>query len=160
MEVRPEWQCTPASAPTPDNRELWVFGNHVKLKLTSANSNGQVSVIEGRVMPGGAVPPHAHNREEEMFYMLEGTCRFVLDGKPVDVGAGGFVYVPQGAMHGFSNPGTGKSRFLNYHTPGGFENFFLDAGIPCADASTPPTDPIDIPRAVELMKKHGMTFPS
>jgi mannose-6-phosphate isomerase-like protein (cupin superfamily) len=158
IEMRPTWQATQNVSPPMSDRALWVMGIHVNLKLTSTETDGQACVCEVTVAPGLGIPTHSHQREDEMFYMLDGACQFELDGQTISATPGTFLHVPKGAMHGFSNPGKAPARFLDYHTPGGFENFFLEAGVPCSDRTKPPTAPPDIARAIELMKQHGMTL--
>jgi quercetin dioxygenase-like cupin family protein len=158
IEMRPQWQATQNIPAPASDQELWVMGQHVTLKLCNRDTDGNACVCEGSVTPGTGIPKHAHAREDELFYVLEGTCQFVLDGQSILAGPGTLVHVPKGAMHGFSNPGSNPVRFVNIHTPGGFEDFFLECGVECTDRANPPTEPIDVPRALEVMKRHGMTL--
>jgi mannose-6-phosphate isomerase-like protein (cupin superfamily) len=144
--------------PTTD-RKLWVLGHVVTLKLTGADTNGQYSVIEAKSPPGAFVPPHAHGREDEVFYVVEGTFDFDLDGRKVLAEPGAFVHVPKGVMHGFKNVGTTTARMFDCHTPGGFEAFFHELGAECLDeAKGPPPMPADMGSVVAIFRKHGMTM--
>jgi hypothetical protein len=78
----------------------------------------------------------------------------------VDAPAGTFVHIPAGAVHGFTHAGTGEAKFVDYHTPGGFEKFFEECGVECTDRSAPPPPrptQEQMPRILEIFRKHGMT---
>ena len=66
-------------------------------------------------------PLHAHETEDDSFYMLEGELTFFADGEEVVAGPGTFVLVPPGVEHSFENRGTEIARFLNVHAPAGFD---------------------------------------
>jgi hypothetical protein len=68
--------------------------------------------------------------------------------------------VPKRTLHGFRNASNRPAKLVDYHTPGGFENFFIDAGTECTDASKgPPNEPLDIPRFIQICERHGMKVP-
>jgi quercetin dioxygenase-like cupin family protein len=130
---------------------------HVKLLLTSEETASAYSVAEITAAPGGFVPPHAHAREDEMFYVLSGTFEFELADSVITAPSGTFVHVPRQTLHGFRNAGRAVGRLLDVHTPGGFEKFFLEAGTKCDDAQQgPPEGAPDMPRFLQICRKHGM----
>lgn len=67
---------------------------------------------------------------------------------------GDLVHIPAGVWHGLRT--TRGARVVDFHTPGGFEQFFDEAGVPCNDPTAPTFDPA---RARELILKHGMDLP-
>jgi mannose-6-phosphate isomerase-like protein (cupin superfamily) len=67
--------------------------------------------------------PHYHKRHADSFYVLEGELEFQVGGETVRAPAGTSVVVPPGVVHAFTNPGLGRARFLNIHTP---ESGFID----------------------------------
>ena len=44
--------------------------------------------------------PHYHKRATELYYVLEGSGKVVLDGKEQEVRAGTMVHIPAGVVHG------------------------------------------------------------
>jgi mannose-6-phosphate isomerase-like protein (cupin superfamily) len=71
-----------------------------------------VAIFESEPPPGVLVaPPHLHQYTES-FYVLGGEIEFRLRERTVRCGAGAFVHVPPGAVHGFHNPGPGPARLL------------------------------------------------
>ena len=64
---------------------------------------------------------HAHDAEDDAFYMLDGELVFVVDGEEVVAGPDTFVLVPPGVQHTFFNRGDDPARFVNVHAPAGFD---------------------------------------
>jgi mannose-6-phosphate isomerase-like protein (cupin superfamily) len=66
--------------------------------------------------------PGAHSHpEDDVFYVIEGTMSFLVDGKWLDAQRGSFVLIPGGATHDFENRSESRSGALNLSIPGGFE---------------------------------------
>jgi quercetin dioxygenase-like cupin family protein len=162
LEMRFDHKPTKPAPPRPADRELWVLGQHVRLKLTSQDTGGKFSVAQATSPPGTAVPPHAHVAMDEVFYVTAGTYEFTIDGRTISAPAGTFIHVPPNALHGFRNPGPAAASLINYHSPGGFEKFFEECGVPCTDRTAPPPPPPSkdqMPRIMEIFRRHGMTVP-
>jgi quercetin dioxygenase-like cupin family protein len=51
-----------------------------------------------RMAAGTGAEPHSHPNEQ-WIYVLEGTFRAVVDGKPCEVPAGSVLYIPSNAVH-------------------------------------------------------------
>lgn len=56
--------------------------------------------------------------------MLEGELTFDVGGEIVAAPAGSFVLKPRGIYHAFCNTGTQVAHFLEFHTPGEFEDYY------------------------------------
>jgi quercetin dioxygenase-like cupin family protein len=107
--------------------------------------------VEASVPPGSGPPSHRHSDADEAYYILSGEFR-VLDGEGfLLAGAGDFVYIPAGSLHGFKNVGADAARMVFLFTPAGFEGLFSALGEP-ARRGEPPTvvDEHDITRAAEV----------
>jgi quercetin dioxygenase-like cupin family protein len=55
--------------------------------------------------------PHKHVGDE-IFYILEGTAQFYLNGKTTTGGANTSFYCPENSEHGISNPGDSELKYL------------------------------------------------
>jgi uncharacterized cupin superfamily protein len=66
-------------------------------------------------------PFHAHEAEDDSFYILEGELTVLLEDSEVVAGPGTFVLVPPGVGHTFANRGDDAVRMLNIHAPAGFD---------------------------------------
>lgn len=97
-------------------------GMQSRFYADEAETAAEYSISEWHLAPGTPGPgPHAHAREDDVFYVLDGVITFWLDGERIDAPAGSFLRVPTGVTHDFANLGTVPARFLNIFIPGGFE---------------------------------------
>jgi len=76
--------------------------------------------------PGQGVERHVHHGEDDSMLVLEGTLSVTLGDRHekdrrVSAGPGTFVLIPEGTPHAIDNHGPGDVRFLNVHSPGGFD---------------------------------------
>jgi mannose-6-phosphate isomerase-like protein (cupin superfamily) len=80
----------------------------------------QISVNEVDVGPDFEGPgPHFHEEHVDAFYVLDGTLEFINGSETVRAEAGTVVAVPPRVVHGFTNAGPGRARYLNIHAPDG-----------------------------------------
>ena len=63
---------------------------------------------------------HAH-AEDDLFFVIEGTMSFLVNGGWVDAPRGSFVLVPGGCTHDFENRSSTRAGVLNFSVPGNFE---------------------------------------
>ena len=104
-------------------------GAVIVIKATGADTAGSLFLSETTIEPGfPGPPPHRHERLHDMFYVLEGALTMLVGEETRQVTAGTFVCVPPGVRHTFSNPSEHPVRFLNFNTPGGWENYMRDLG--------------------------------
>ena len=148
-----------AYVPPDGGDSVWLVGDRITVKLASEDTGGVYSVAEEISPPQGGPPPHTHSQEDETLYVLEGEVEFLLGEDTIPAGAGSCIYVPRGALHTFKNVGTLPSRVLVVLSPGGFEKFFLEAGEPAPEGSSPPEGEPDVGRIVELGQKYGLEIP-
>jgi mannose-6-phosphate isomerase-like protein (cupin superfamily) len=107
--------------------------SEIVIKAGSEQTAGSLFLSETTVAPGfPGPPPHRHSTLHDMFYVLEGTLSVQLGDEITPFGPGSFVCVPPGTVHTFSNPGEHPVRFLNFSTPGGFENYMRELGAAAA----------------------------
>jgi uncharacterized RmlC-like cupin family protein len=114
-------------------------------------------MAEVLVPPGGGPPPHVHHREDESFYLQEGTL-MIQAGEEFIASPGDFVHIPRGIVHCFKNTGPGSARMLVTATPAGLEKFFAEAFDPAPDNSTapPPASEAMLARLMEAAPRHGL----
>jgi len=91
-------------------------------KADGQETGGRYSISEWWLEPQSRGPgAHAHE-EDDVFYVVEGTMSFLVDGEWIDAEAGSFVLVPGGVTHDFENRGLVRAGVLNISVPGGFED--------------------------------------
>ncbi len=112
---------------TANGGEHWtVLGEQVQALLRSEHTGGRLAVGIVTTPPGGGPPVHVHEREDELFHVLEGELEAFSSGTWTRVPAGGTVFLPRGIPHTFRNASARPCRFLVVLTPGGFERYFAD----------------------------------
>ena len=104
-----------------DGETINVLGDIMRILVDSRTSGGKVVVFEMTTQPGVGPPLHRHNREDEFFYVIEGSLKFWVDGNESIVAAGGSVFAPKGSVHAFKNTGKVPARAIVQCTPGGIE---------------------------------------
>ena len=61
------------------------------------STGGMFTCIESRT--DGGAPRHVHTREDEYFYVLDGTLTVTIGEEVSEVSKGGFVFLPRGIPH-------------------------------------------------------------
>ncbi len=127
-----------------------MLGTSMRLITTGGDSGGRYTVLEQITPPGWGPPRHIHSREDEIFYVLEGSYELHVGHERRNLSAGGSAILPRGIPHGFRNILSTDSRLLCIISPGGFEEYFL-ALAKCS----PPPNPGQL---VELARPFGLTL--
>ena len=65
-------------------------------------------------------PLHVHHRDDEGWYVLEGTLCVRSGDEEIEAGAGAGVFVPRGKAHTYWNPRVEPARYLLIMTPNVF----------------------------------------
>jgi quercetin dioxygenase-like cupin family protein len=95
-------------------------GERLNERIVVKIERPEISVNEVDVGPEFVGPgPHFHKEHVDAFYVLEGELEFINGTETLRAGAGTTVAVPPGIVHGFTNPGPGRARYLNIHAPDG-----------------------------------------
>lgn len=134
-------------------RGMAVFGDEIEFVITGAQSGGRFTQWIETTHPGGGPPPHYHTREDENFYVIEGSAEFFQDGQWTAVVPGSAVFMPKGVVHSFRNAGSTPLKMLITTVPSGFENFFDRCAVEFAKEGGP-----DMSRLVEIAGEHGIYF--
>lgn len=101
----------------------------VIIKATGADTGGSFFLSETTIDSGfPGPPPHRHEQLHDMFYVLEGVLTMRLGAETHEIEPGTFVCVPPGVIHAFSNTSDAPTRFLNFNTPAGWENYMRELG--------------------------------
>lgn len=140
-----------------EGERIWIVGDTMTLLATGESTGGSLVLLENLTAPGGGPPPHIHTREDEFFYVLDGTFEVRIGDELHALGPGGYAYVPRGTVHNFRNTADTPSRLLVGFTPAGMEGFFRDSGRPATDdGPAPPVDEDEIARTMAAAPKYGV----
>jgi len=136
-----------------DGQAVNAFGNEILFKLMADHTGGTLTVGLATVPPDGGPPPHVHYADDELFLILEGQYRFLINGQWTDVGPGGVVYLPRGVTHAFQNVGAAPARHWVLLTPSGFERFYARCAAEFSNGGPP-----DLARLGAISAEHGYAF--
>ena len=100
------------------------FGLEMRVLLTTETTGGAISVIMAWHKPSEGPPDHVHFRQEEMFFIVEGTYELTVGGETSTVGPGTIVFIPRNLVHRFRNVGDATACMLDWSLPGGQDRYF------------------------------------
>jgi quercetin dioxygenase-like cupin family protein len=137
-----------------------LVGNIITVLSPPPGSHGKMMVAICRSRPGAGSPHNRHPDDDESFYVLTGEFEFLVDGERTRRGPGGFVSIPNGSPHQFTNTASTDSTMLIICAPGlVHDSFFREAGdpLPGANAAWPETPP-DLPALSTAARRCGIEF--
>jgi quercetin dioxygenase-like cupin family protein len=119
----------------------WMGETSTFFLATGAQTGESFALVDERAMDGEAVPLHRHD-DVESFYVIEGEVTFFLgEDAGVTGGAGTFVHVPPGVVHGF-RVASRQARYLILTTPRHGE-FYKAITLASREGGLPPLESID-----------------
>ncbi|QHV96454.1 cupin domain-containing protein [Spirosoma endbachense] len=139
-------------------------GGFFRVLISPEQTGGSFSIID-ITLPKGAEPPrHLHTREDETFYILDGTIRFEIGDQVIIGEVGQAVFAPRNIEHLFTLQ-TEQARMLTLITPGDFANYFVEFSQPIEQAPTtleapkgpPPADALAL-LVSRLTERYGARF--
>jgi quercetin dioxygenase-like cupin family protein len=116
----------------------WWFSGLAVIRATGADTGGQMTIVEMTEPPGTEAPLHVHHREDEAFFILEGSATLQVGDETFEVSAGDYAFGPRDIPHKYT-VGEKGCRMLFLCTPGGnFENVVREMSVPAASRTLPP----------------------
>jgi quercetin dioxygenase-like cupin family protein len=122
-----------------------------RLKASGAHTGGLFGLVEVSTPQGSGPPPHVHEREDEAFYVLEGSFEVTVGNDRFHVQQECFIFAPRGVPHGYV-VSAGPARHLSFVFPSGWETFYHDAVRAGGGAAPVPA------MLAELAKQRGVTL--
>lgn len=156
QETMSSQRLRPVAVPKDEGDARWWFGGLAVIKATAADTGGQMSIIEVTEPPGAEAPLHVHHREDEGFWLLEGSATFQVGDTTIEAEAGDYLFGPRDIPHRYS-VGDAGCRMLFIMTPGGFEEFVIATSEPAASRTLPPpsTDEPDWEHLASMARAYG-----
>ncbi len=136
----------------------WVAGGRISFIETAETTNGEYTLLDVVVVPGGGTPLHFHENEAEWFFMLDGELEFQLEDQTVFTPPETQVFGPQDGRHAFRNQTSDLARLLIYYEPTGVEDFFREVGQPVTNPFIQP--PVNPEELLAAGPANGLQFPS
>lgn len=124
-------------------------GMELVIRASADSTNGALGIVEE--IDAVDAPPHIHEREDELFFVIEGRHVFTVADTEYEAGPGDLIFGPRGVPHSQRHIST-SGRTLTIFSPGGFEGFFRD--LARADAS----GPIDVEEVGRIATRYGVRW--
>lgn len=105
-------------------------GARFVMKASGVEAGGQLAVMEMLCPAALSVPPHVHDGEDEMFYVLSGGLTGRCGGRQWSASAGAFVLLPRDTEHSFTVAGRCDAKILVVVGPPSFDAHIARNGIP------------------------------
>ncbi|WP_213775258.1 cupin domain-containing protein [Bradyrhizobium sp. dw_78] len=135
------------------------MGSLITNLAEAGDTNDAYCLMEAVLKPGNEPPPHVHSREDELFYVLEGSFDVFVGQEVFEVSEGGCVFLPKLKPHAFIIL-SARLRLLTLFTPGGLEDAFRSKSVPAqslefpAEAITYST--ADLEEVARRLHQHGV----
>ncbi len=121
-----------------------------KIIVRGNQTVNQFTIVEGIVYINEGAGNHYHMREDETFFIINGTLQFYVDGDQFCARAGTTVYIPRNATQSVRNLNSKPVHIQILFAPSGIENY-LEAVTPVFD-----THPINYTQAYEIAESYGV----
>lgn len=127
--------------------------------VSSADMPAGVSFFRSAIparAPGA--PPHVHENEDEIYFILDGTAHFLLGDRVETAGPGDTVILPRGEFHAnWNEDGTPVTSIVFVSQASRFEGFFDDVARRIMDQGI--TDPMQAAKVVGMTgAEYGVTI--
>ena len=127
----------PTAVASDEGEARWWFSGLAIIKATAASTGGLMSIIEMTEPPGTEAPLHVHHREDEAFWILEGSATIEVGETTIEARTGDYAFGPRDIPHRYT-VGPDGCRMLFITTPGGFEDLVIAMSEPAATRTLPP----------------------
>jgi len=145
-----------ASVAAGEGEARWWFASLAVIKATAADTGGLLTIVEVTEPPWAQAPLHIHHREDEAFWILEGTVTLYVGDEVIEAGPGNYAFGPRDVPHRYQ-VGPEGCRMLFICTPAGFEDLVREMSVPAAARTLPPAaeGPPDMELVSAVAVAHG-----
>ena len=124
--------------------------------LTDDEETG-FTLVDEHAHRGESVPLHRHVDDVESFYVIDGEISFFIgDAAGARAGAGSFVHVPGGTVHGFRIESE-TARYLILTTPR-HGAFYRAISHPSRPGGLPALEPVEWSQIERACAEYGIEF--
>lgn len=135
-----------------DGEVVHLFGDQLVHKITGAQTEGRIAIVESSFAPGHGPPAHIHHDEDEIFIIIKGTFQVCSGSETRLCEPGTIALLPKGLPHTFKNVGTTEGQIITLILPAHFANFFKEVH------ALPSTEQSDMQKVTEIAAKYHVEF--
>ena len=155
-------------SPAPGNSRAYM-GGILTIPVGGDSTRGRLAFVEAKGRPGNEPPPHVHEWEDELIYLLEGRAEFCCGRQRFVASAGDTVFIPQRVAHAmtFLTPSVRLIAVISAtdERPVGLDRYFRAMSEPATSLSLPAAGTAetyatadDPAHAARLAAEHGARF--
>jgi quercetin dioxygenase-like cupin family protein len=146
----------PLAVSSDEGEARWWFGTLAVIKTTAAETGGQLTIVDVTNPPGMEAPLHVHYRDDEGFWILEGSATIEVGDTTIKASAGDYVFGPRNIPHRYT-VGDAGCRMLFIMVPGGLEEVIRATSEPAPSRTLPPPtdEESDMDAIKAIVKEHG-----
>lgn len=138
----------------------WFQSNRFTFLANSEDTENEYGMAHALVDRLGGPPPHIHDREDEIFYILRGKAKILVADEEFEISAGDIMYLPRGLAH-VPIPLTDDLEALVIVTPSDFLGYFRRFGSRAKYPGKPEVEdapPADIAEMLRVGGEFGVTY--
>lgn len=103
-----------------------VNSNILDVKISGSDTNGDLAIFEQTSLSQGkGTPLHIHNAQDEIFYVIEGTYKFIVGDVKYDLTTGDSIFLPRQVAHAWTQVSEKGKMTVIMQPAGKLENFFV-----------------------------------
>src|SRR5690348_17930149 len=116
-----------------EGQPFWFLNTLTITKVGSDQCGGQLSIVDHRVPPGFAPPPHIHHHSDEALLILDGQLDGFCGAHRWRGGSGSLGFMPRAIPHGLTGSHPGPGPVIIVASPRRFRQFLPAAGAPAPE---------------------------
>ena len=103
-----------------------VNNNILDVKISGGDTNGGLAIFEQTSLSQGkGTPLHVHPSQDEVFYVIDGTYKFLVGDVKYDLKAGDTIFLPRKVPHAWTQVSAKGKMIVVLQPAGKLENFFV-----------------------------------
>ncbi len=134
------------------SKPLWFLDSLAYIRVAAKDGADGVSVIEMLAPRGSSPPLHIHLEEDEIFHILDGELRVLVDGKEATLRRGDTALGPCGKPHTLRVESE-TAHYLVVTRKGLFEGFLRAISRPAESDTLPPRSGPPTPEQIEALTR-------
>lgn len=103
-----------------------VNANVLDVKISGTDTEGNLAIFEQTSLTQGkGTPLHVHHRQDEIFFVLEGTYYFQVGDERFSLSKGDTIFLPRQVPHAWTQTSATGKMTVTFQPAGKMENFFI-----------------------------------
>lgn len=118
--------------------KLWFLNTLVTVRVAAQDGANGMTVLEHNAPFADSPPLHVHRNEDELFHVIEGELRCLVDEREATLRAGDTMQAPKGVPHTYAVVSPEGARWLTVTCRGDFERLVRSLACPAERDGLPP----------------------